>query len=151
MMLQRVPATVASQQVLAQWFENSGFILPGNVHTPSLVLPPYQQTGFRLQSRREQAQLSDPLPPPWTCGSLRNINGHHKSLPLKQRENSNGVPGGAQSVKRRNLGFGSGHDLVARGFEPRVGLASVSVEPASGPPPPLSAPPLLTCALSISK
>ena len=40
--------------------------------------------------------------------------------------------------------FGSGHDLVVREFEPRVGLAAVSTEPASdllspllsAPPPP---------------
>ena len=34
------------------------------------------------------------------------------------------------SVKRPTLGFGSGHDLTARGFEPRIGLCAGGVEPA---------------------
>ena len=36
----------------------------------------------------------------------------------------------AQSVKRLTLDFGSGHDLMVRGIEPRVGLCADSVEPA---------------------
>ena len=36
----------------------------------------------------------------------------------------------AQSVKRLTLGFGSGHDLTVHEFEPCVGSALTSVEPA---------------------
>ena len=36
----------------------------------------------------------------------------------------------AQSVKRLNLGFCSGHDLTVREFEPHLGLSTDSVEPA---------------------
>ena len=36
----------------------------------------------------------------------------------------------AQSVKHLTLGFGSGHDLMVCGFEPRVGLCVDSSEPA---------------------
>ena len=46
--------------------------------------------------------------------------------------------------------FGSGHDLAVWEFEPRVGLAAVSTEPASGPlSPSLSAPPPLELSLSL--
>ena len=37
---------------------------------------------------------------------------------------------GVPSVERPTLDFGSGHDLVVREFEPRVGLHAASVEPA---------------------
>ena len=58
---------------------------------------------------------------------------------------------GAQSVKRTALGFGSGHDLTVRGFEPRVGLCSDRVVPVwDSLPPSLSGPPLLVLALSLS-
>ena len=58
----------------------------------------------------------------------------------------------AQSVKRPTLGFGSGHDLTVREFEPRIGLCADSAEPASGSlPPSLSVPPLLAPFLSLSK
>ena len=47
----------------------------------------------------------------------------------------------AQSVKRPTLGFGSGHDLTVRGFEPRVGLCADSMGPAWDPlSPPFSLP-----------
>ena len=36
----------------------------------------------------------------------------------------------AQLVEHLTLGFGSGHDLTVRGFEPHVGLCADSVEPA---------------------
>ena len=36
----------------------------------------------------------------------------------------------AQSAKCPILGFGSGHDLAVREFEPRAGLLTDSVEPA---------------------
>ena len=35
-----------------------------------------------------------------------------------------------QLVKYLTLGFGSGHDLTVRGFEPHIGLCADSVEPA---------------------
>ena len=35
----------------------------------------------------------------------------------------------AQSVKRPTLGFGSGHDLMVRKFEPRIGLCADSEKP----------------------
>ena len=36
----------------------------------------------------------------------------------------------AQSAKRPTLDLGSGHDPLVCGFEPHVGLCTVSVEPA---------------------
>ena len=52
----------------------------------------------------------------------------------------------ARSVKCPTLDFGSGHDLIVRGFEPHIGLCAVSAEPAwNSISPPLSAPPLLLC------
>ena len=58
----------------------------------------------------------------------------------------------AQSVKSPTLGFGSGHDLTACEFEPRVGLRADSTEPAwDSLCLPLSAPLLLTLSLSLSK
>ena len=39
---------------------------------------------------------------------------------------------GAQLVKRPTLGFGSGHGLAFRGFQPRVRLCADGVEPAWG-------------------
>ena len=59
----------------------------------------------------------------------------------------------AQSVQCPTLGFGSGHDLTARAFEPRIGLCADSVEPAwysLSLSVSLSAPPLLTCSPSVS-
>ena len=57
----------------------------------------------------------------------------------------------AQSVKRLTLDFGSGHDLVAHGFEPGVQLCADSTEPAWDPlSPGLSAPPLLVLSLKIN-
>ena len=55
----------------------------------------------------------------------------------------------AQSVERPTLDFSSGHDLMVRGIEPRVGLGNDSEEPAWDS---LSAPPLFvrTRALSLS-
>ena len=38
----------------------------------------------------------------------------------------------AQSVEHSTLGFGSGHDLTVREFEPHVGLCVGSVDPAWG-------------------
>ena len=35
----------------------------------------------------------------------------------------------AQSVKHPTLDIGSGHDLMVRGFEPKVGLCANSKEP----------------------
>ena len=58
----------------------------------------------------------------------------------------------AQSVKRQTVGFGSGHDLVVCGFEPRAGLCADSSEAWGLLPvvsPSLSAPPPL--ALSVSQ
>ena len=40
------------------------------------------------------------------------------------------VTGAPGSVKRPTLDFGSGHDLMVGGFEPRVGLCTDTVEPA---------------------
>ena len=37
---------------------------------------------------------------------------------------------GTPSVKHPALDFGSGHDLVVRGFQPCVGLCTDSMEPA---------------------
>ena len=39
----------------------------------------------------------------------------------------------AQSVEWPTLDFGSGHDLTVRGFEPCLGLCTMSTEPASDP------------------
>ena len=36
----------------------------------------------------------------------------------------------AQSVKCPTLGFGSGHDVMVREFEPHAGLCADSTEPA---------------------
>ena len=48
----------------------------------------------------------------------------------------------AQSVKHLTLGFGSGHDLMIRGFEPHIRICADSVEPAwDFLSPSLSAPP----------
>ena len=44
--------------------------------------------------------------------------------------------------------FGSGHDLPVREFEPRMGLAAVSSEPALDPLSPLPLPFLHSCFLS---
>ena len=59
----------------------------------------------------------------------------------------------AQLVKRPD--FGSGHDLMVRGFEPRVGLSVLTaqrLEPASDSgSPSLSGPSLLVLSLSLSK
>ena len=49
---------------------------------------------------------------------------------LKTKRTGTGAPGGAPSVKHLTLGFSSGHDLMVRGFKPRVGLCADSVEPA---------------------
>ena len=58
---------------------------------------------------------------------------------------------GAQLVKHPTLDFGSGRDLVAREFEPCIGLFPVSTEPALNPlSPSLSAPPSLSL-LKINK
>ena len=57
----------------------------------------------------------------------------------------------AQLVKRPTLGFGSGHDLAVREFEPHIGLCADSAEPAwDSVSPCLSAPPLLSRTLSLS-
>ena len=57
----------------------------------------------------------------------------------------------AQSVKRPTLGFGSGHDLVVRGFEPWIGLCADSAEPAGDSLcPSLSDPASLVLSLSLS-
>ena len=49
--------------------------------------------------------------------------------------------------------FGSGHDLTVRGFQPRIRLCVDSSEPGAcfRLCLPLSAPPLFTCCLSLSK
>ena len=58
----------------------------------------------------------------------------------------------AQPVRRPTLDFGSGHDLTARGFEPRIGFCTDRAEPAWDPlSPSLSAPPLLVLALCQNK
>ena len=60
----------------------------------------------------------------------------------------------AQSVERLTLDSGSGHDLTARGFEPRLVLCADSAEPAWDSlslSPCLSAPPLLAISLSKKK
>ena len=55
-------------------------------------------------------------------------------------------------VERLTLGFGSGHDLTVREFEPRVRLCADSGEPAwDSLSLPLSAPPPLALSLSLSK
>ena len=40
------------------------------------------------------------------------------------------APGGAQSVKRQTLGFGSGHDLTTHGLGLHVGICTDNTEPA---------------------
>ena len=58
----------------------------------------------------------------------------------------------SQSGKCPTLDFGSGHDLVVRGFEPRVRLRVGSMELAwDSLSPSLCAPPLLLQFLSLSK
>ena len=52
----------------------------------------------------------------------------------------------AQSVERRTFGFGSGHDLAVREFEPHIGLCTDSVELAWDSLLPLSLCPYPTCA-----
>ena len=56
-----------------------------------------------------------------------------------------------QLVQCPTLGFGSGHDLMVQGFEPHVGLRADIAEPAWDTISLLSAPLLLTLALSLSK
>ena len=58
----------------------------------------------------------------------------------------------SQSVKHLTLDFGSGHDLMVREFEPRIGLCTDSMEPAwDSLSLPLSLPlPMLVLALSLS-
>ena len=57
----------------------------------------------------------------------------------------------AQLVKCLTLDFSSGYDLTVCGFEPRMGFCTDSAEPAwNFLSPSLSAPPLLTHALSLS-
>ena len=59
----------------------------------------------------------------------------------------------AASVKHPTLDFGSGQDLMAREFEPRVGLCADSSEPGAASDsvsPSLSAPPLLTLCVCLS-
>ena len=54
-----------------------------------------------------------------------------------------------QLAKCLTLDFSSGHELMVCGFEPGIGLHTISVEPAWGrlsPPPPL----VLTRTLSLS-
>ena len=58
----------------------------------------------------------------------------------------------AQLVKCPTLGFGSGHDLWFREFEPHIGVHADIVEPARDSlSPSLSAPPPLMLSLSLSK
>ena len=58
----------------------------------------------------------------------------------------------AQSVEHLTLGFSSGDDLMVCEIEPHVRLCPDSVEPVSDSlSPSLSAPPLFTYALSLSK
>ena len=58
----------------------------------------------------------------------------------------------ARPVKRPTLGYGSGHHLTVREFEPRVRLCADGPEPAWDPLSlPLSAPPLLPFSLKIKK
>ena len=54
----------------------------------------------------------------------------------------------AQSVKSLALDFGSGHDLMVRGFEPHVRLCAGSAE-STWDSLSFSAPPLLVCSLSL--
>ena len=58
----------------------------------------------------------------------------------------------AQWVKHPTLDFGSGHDLLVRGIEPRVGLCTDSAEPAwDSLSPSLSASPSFTISLKINQ
>ena len=58
----------------------------------------------------------------------------------------------AQSVKRPAPGFGSGHDLTVREFEPCIGLCPGSAEPAwDSLSLSFSAPPALSLSLSLSR
>ena len=62
-----------------------------------------------------------------------------------------GRPGGSVGSASN---FSSGHDLAARGFEPRVGLYADSSEPRAASDsvsPSLSAPPLIVLSVSLSK
>ena len=59
-----------------------------------------------------------------------------------------------QSVKRRTLDFGSGHDLTVHGFEVYIGLCTSGAELAGDSlslSPSLFAPPLCNLSLSVSK
>ena len=56
----------------------------------------------------------------------------------------------AQSVKYPTLGFGSGHDLTVREFQPRVGHYADSAEPAWDFSLPLSLPLPSLVSLSLS-
>ena len=58
----------------------------------------------------------------------------------------------AQSVKRPTIGFSSGHDLTFLEFEPHIGLHADSAESAwDSLSVSLSAPPLLSLSVSLSK
>ena len=60
--------------------------------------------------------------------------------------------GAAQLLKCLTFGFGSGHDLPVRGIESHVRLCADSAEPAwDSLSPSLSAPPLLSLSLFLSK
>ena len=56
----------------------------------------------------------------------------------------------AQSVKRLTLDFGSGHGLMLREIEPRIGFCEDSAEPDWGVSLPLSPLPPLMHSLSLS-
>ena len=60
-----------------------------------------------------------------------------------------GVPGWLS--KCATLGFGSGHDLTDRGFEPHIGLMLAAESLLGILSPSLSTPPLLKCTQSLSK
>ena len=58
----------------------------------------------------------------------------------------------AQSIEHLTLDFSSGHDLMGREFEPRIGLCADHTEPAwDSFSPSLSASLLLMLTLSLSK
>ena len=82
--------------------------------------------------------------------SIKENSGFHEKITFL------GTPGRLGWLKRLTLAFGSGHDLMVRGIEPRVRLCTdstespwVSLSPSLSLS--LSAPPLLALSLSPSK
>ena len=72
-----------------------------------------------------KTSLPNPGPEPPAKGTGPHSVATHSRMP---DGNIRGHLGG--SVTHPALGFGSGHDLTVRGFQPRIGLRADSTEPA---------------------